>query len=245
MENIIDKNYTQRYQDQKYISKRYQTAGRLVNLFKKLEIFKSNRKILDAGCGSGELGEILIKECNLMAYGTDINNVAIKKSKQRGLITKKSDITKKWPFTDGFFDYVINTQTIEHIVDTDFFLLENKRVLKKGGLIIVNTPNLGAWFNRILLLLGYQPFFTEVSTYDKTLGLKFTRKITPIRKPLGHLRVFTLRALIDLLELHGFEIIIVKGFAVNYFPWQMSIIDRVFSNFPSLASDLVIVARKK
>lgn len=240
-----DSDYTKRYKDKSYMSLRSKDADRLIKQINNLNLFKYEDRVLDAGCGSGEFGVAVKKSFNTKVYGIDINKEAIKKSSKNGLIARIADVEKKWPYKNEFFDSVLFIQMIEHLVNPDFFLTESKRVLKKNGLLIITTPNLAAWFNRIILLFGYQPFFTEVSTVDKTLGLSFTRNLTPNRKPLGHLRVFTLRALIELLEMHGFEIVKVKGSTVSYLPKYMNPIDWVFSNFPSIATDLVIIAKKK
>ena len=117
--------------------------------------------------------------------------------------------------------------------------------LKKDGYFYISTPNLASWFNRVIFLFGYQPFFTEISNEDKTLGLKFTQAFTKNRAPLGHIRVFTLKGLIDLLEYHGFVIMNKYGGKIEYLPRFMKPFDKFFSNFPYLASDLFVVARKK
>src|SRR3989344_5745663 len=131
-----------------------------------------------------------------------LNEIGVGLTRAR-IKAKFGDAEKKWDYPDGYFDIVIMSHIIEHVVNPDHLLSEARRVLKRKGLVIINTPNLAAWFNRILLLFGFQPFFTEVSSLDKTLGLKFTRKLTPYTNPLGHLRVFTGGALKDIMEMHG------------------------------------------
>lgn len=175
----------------------------------------------------------------------DINPQAVKIAKKQGINARVGDVEKKWNYPDEYFDIVIASHIIEHVVNPDQLILEAKRVLKKGGLFIVATPNLAAWFNRFLLLLGFQPFFTEVSTVDKTLGLKFTRKLTPVRNPLGHLRVFTIGSLKDILELYEFRILKIVSAEFLAFPPLLLFIDRFFSHFVTLASSIIIVGKKK
>lgn len=242
---IGDSDYTKRYKDKPYLSLRNEDANRLIKQIRDIDPFKIGDKLFDVGCGSGEFGALVKRDFACSVYGIDINKQAVKKSTQNGLIAKVANIEDRWPFKDSFFESVSCIQMIEHLVNPDFFLIESKRVLKKNGLLIITTPNLAAWFNRLLLLFGNQPFFTEVSTIDKTLGLKFTRNLTPNRKPLGHLRVFTLKALKEIIEMHGFEIVKIQGSTVSYFPKYMSYIDRLFSKFPGIATDLVVVAKKK
>ncbi|MCL5434972.1 MAG: class I SAM-dependent methyltransferase [Patescibacteria group bacterium] len=242
---VGDNDYTERYKDKSYMSLRNDDASRLVSQISSLNIFKSGDKVLDAGCGSGEFGAAVKNSFNARVYGIDINEEAVKKSNKNGLIAQIADIEQKLPYRNESFNSVLCVQMIEHLINPDFFLTESKRVLKKNGLLIITTPNLAAWFNRIILLFGYQPFFTEISTIDKTLGLSFTRKLTPNRKPLGHLRVFTLKALIELLQMHDFKILKVKGSTVSYFPKYVYFFDKLFSHFPSIATDLIVIAKKK
>lgn len=205
---------------------------------------KKGFKVLDVGCGIGIIGARVQSELKTSVIGIDLSQEMVKAAKENGIEAKKVDLDQRWPFNSSSFDCVIIVQVLEHVFSPDHLVCESKRVLKKGGFLIVTTPNLAAWFNRILLLLGFQPFFTEVSTKDKTIGLKFTQKITPNREPVGHLRVFTLAALEDLLKLYGFKIIQKTGGRVSYFPRLLSTIDYLFSFSPALATDLIVVATK-
>jgi SAM-dependent methyltransferase len=197
--------------------------------------------VLDVACGISTLGTNFSNQI----YGIDLNPQAVKVAKKYGIKARIGDVEKKWNYPDEYFDIVIASHIIEHVVNPDQFILEAKRVLKKNGLLIVATPNLAAWFNRILLFFGFQPFFTEVSTLDKTLGLKFTRKLTPLRSPLGHLRVFTVGSLKDILEFHEFKITKIAGAQFLAFPPLLLFIDTFFSHIVGLASNVIIVGKKR
>ena len=242
---IADSFYTEKYNDETWLKQMEKVAYSLINRIKDINPIKRGDRILDAGCGSGDLGRVLINKFNSQVYGIDMNKVTIQRAKKTGLKVKMADLDAKWPFENNFFNVVIGSEVIEHVVNPDNFLAETKRVLKKDGLLILTTPNLAAWFNRVIFLFGFQPFFTEVSTIDKTMGLSFTRKLTKNREPLGHIRCFTLRALKDILDLHGFRVILVKGSTVYYFPKFMKPFDYLFSYLPDFSTNLTIVARKK
>ena len=62
---------------------------------------------------------------------------------------------------------------------------------------MLSTPNLAAWFNRLGLLAGIQPAFTEVA-YSGVYG-------RPGDEVVGHLRLFTWRALREFLAAHDFD----------------------------------------
>jgi len=121
-------------------------------------------------------------------------------------------------------------------------LREAYRVLRKGGYILISTPNLASWINRIIMLLGYQPYNAEVST-EILVGVPW--RAYSFTKPSGHIRPFTLRALIELLRYHGFEVVKVKGAPGVYPPNKLfRLLDKLFSKRPSLARRLVVLARK-
>lgn len=213
---------------------------------KKIKDFYTPRgaKVLDAGCGVGLFGAEFRSRFKASVYGFDISKSAVVLANQNGIKARLADIDSKWPYENSYFDVVLGIQIIEHVFNTDNFFVESNRVLKKGGILIISTPNLAAWYNRIIFLLGYQPFFTEVSTVDKTLGLDFTRKLTSNRETLGHVRVFTSRALEDILTMYEFGVVKKIGGAISYLPLVMKPFDAFFANFPSLASDLILIARK-
>ena len=237
------KNPYQQYYSKSYIGESADKINKeWVKIVKsKLAIsFYPDKKVLDVACGTSTLG----KTFSSGVYGFDMNPEAVKVAQRNGIKARLGDAEKKWDYPDNYFDIVIASHIIEHVVNPDHLILEAKRVLKKGGLFIVATPNLAAWFNRILLLFGVQPFFTEVSTIDKTLGLKFTRRLTTLRSPLGHLRVFTSGSLKDILNLHGFKILKIAGAEFLSFPPPLLLIDRMFSYIPSFASNIIIVGKK-
>lgn len=61
------------------------------------------------------------------------------------------------------FDLVHANQVIEHLYETDLFIKEIYRILKKGGYAIISTPNLAGLHNIVSLILGKQPFPAHVS----------------------------------------------------------------------------------
>ena len=152
-------------------------------------------------------------------------------------------------FSPTDFDLLISDQLIEHIYNTDFFLQECHRVLKKGGYLITITPNLSYWMNRVLFLFGLYPIFLEVSTIKKTMGQKFLKKIMKDQEAMGHIRVFNLAALTDILESQGFIVQSKVGIPVSFnLPLVLKIFydffDKLFARDVSLARDIMIVAKK-
>ena len=78
--------------------------------------------------------------------------------KQNGIKVVELDIERcKLPFENESVDIVIINQVLEHTKDVFWILSESSRVLKCGGSLIIGVPNLAAWHNRVMLLLGIQP----------------------------------------------------------------------------------------
>jgi SAM-dependent methyltransferase len=131
---------------------------------------------------------------------------------------------------------VIMSELIEHLVDPDNALEEACRVLVPGGTLLLSTPNLAAWYNRVLLAVGVQPLFTEVS-----LRGIYGRPGTEV---VGHLRIFTRRSLLGLLNAMGFVDVRITGAPYHDVPGPLKLLDRLFCHLPSLASNLLAAARK-
>lgn len=109
---------------------------------------------------------------------------------------------------------------------------------------MVTTPNLQAWYNRALVLMGIQPLYYETSTKSTTIGAGPLRRIKRGTSPVGHLRVFNRRALTDILEREGFKVLEVAGAKMPVLPKPVQVIDAQFNRFPSLASEFIVLARR-
>jgi ubiquinone/menaquinone biosynthesis C-methylase UbiE len=102
-----------------------------------------NKVVLDIASGSG-YGTAALAKVAKHVYGVDINEKAVKYSQEnyssrniKYLVGSGTAI----PLKDSSVDVVISHETIEHIDDYKKFLREVKRVLRKGGEVIISTPN--------------------------------------------------------------------------------------------------------
>lgn len=137
-----------------------------------------------------------------------------------------------------FFDAVSFFEVIEHIDNTDVLLTNCYNHLKKDGYLIFSFPNLSSIYGRVELLFGYQPHVLEVSNVKGTFGAGIFGKLnTPRGASLHHIRGITSRAMKELVEFHGFEIVSIYGYSKH--------VPVLFKRFPSLAPVNVFVCRKK
>ena len=198
-------------------------------------------RLLDIGCGDGSFSAVLANFSDRV-YGVDIAKKAVDLARKKGIKAHVTDVdTEKLPFKKDFFEIIFCGEIIEHLFDPDHLLDEMYRVLKPKGILIITTPNLSSWLNRLALLFGYQPYLTEVSL-KHNVG-KFRVKDKRIS---GHIRVFTLRALKDLVKIHGFRTEKSLGVSLTKeLPIPLIYFDKLFSKIPALAQYIVLILKKK
>ena len=100
-------------------------------------------RLLEVGSGLGHLTGQL--EDAFETYGMDLNHWAVKQSKS---VAPKSFLetasAQDLPFGDGVFNVVIIKHIVEHLPDPGKAIREISRVMEKGGVLILATPNLGS-----------------------------------------------------------------------------------------------------
>ncbi|MBN2052436.1 class I SAM-dependent methyltransferase [Candidatus Woesearchaeota archaeon] len=147
-----------------------------------------NLKILDIGCGEGELGRILKHKGNVV-YGIECEKRGYELSKKKLDKVLFGDISSlQLPKDWKEFDYVIFADVIEHLYDPASVLKKIKPLLKKGGFVLISTPNIANWLIRTRLLFGRFDY-KESGVMDKT-----------------HIRWFTLRSLKKLVKETGYKV---------------------------------------
>lgn len=100
--------------------------------------------ILDIPAGAGRLTSKL-REHGFSVTAADINRA------DDGFVF--ADMTKRLPFEDEYFDFVISMEGIEHIPNAVEFIGELSRVTKRNGTVILTTPNISCMYSRLVFLL--------------------------------------------------------------------------------------------
>ncbi|MFN3966918.1 MAG: class I SAM-dependent methyltransferase, partial [Endomicrobiia bacterium] len=188
-------------------------------------------------------------------YGIEISEKGSELASKNGIKVLRQDIERdKIPLKDNYFDGIYAGEIIEHLFDTDFFLDEVFRVLKYNGIFVIDTPNLGSFYNRIALLFGYLPFDMQVSLKYSLGHLVNTIYKVPEREIIrasDHIRFFTVNALHGLLENHGFSVIKIYGGSDNtsiknslLLP-AIKIIDNSIGKIPTLSRIIIVESIKK
>jgi 2-polyprenyl-3-methyl-5-hydroxy-6-metoxy-1,4-benzoquinol methylase len=151
----------------------------------------SETRLLDIGCGDGRVA-LELKRAGLSVLCADVAQEPLRRAQGRGLETRLLEPAGPWPFADASFDAVWAGEVIEHVLDTDAWLSELRRVLRSGGRLLLSTPDHGPlWRLALALLPG-----------------AFERHFDPRG---DHLRFYTSRSIADLLAHFGFDEIRARG----------------------------------
>ena len=155
--------------------------------------------VLDVGCGDGlAAGKMLVgRECDYT--GVDVSENAVREARRNGLSASLIEDASSLPFEDASFDVVISLEVIEHLFSPLEAVMEMKRVLAPGGLLLLTTPNTAYWRLRMdMCVLGkWNPLGDDKAVEQ------------PWRDP--HIRFFTVDALSNMLKAAGFEDVEVSG----------------------------------
>jgi methionine biosynthesis protein MetW len=120
------------------------------------QLIKPNSKVLDIGCGDGELLEFLKKTKNVDARGLEISQAQVSKALMRGISVLQGDAENDLTFyPNRNFDFAILSQTIQATHRPKEILEEMLRIAEFA---IVSLPNFAHFKNRLhLLLKGSMP----------------------------------------------------------------------------------------
>jgi methionine biosynthesis protein MetW len=128
------------------------------------EIVEPNSRVLDLGCGEGELLAWLVEHKRVLARGVEISPAQVRRAISRGVSVFQGDIDeglKDYP--DKAFDYVILSQTLQ---ETRSPLEVLREILRVGRRAIISFPNYGHWSVRLAMLANGQAPKTKLFPYN-------------------------------------------------------------------------------
>ena len=117
---------------------------------------KNGSKVIDLGCGNGDLLYELEKEHNVKGQGIEISDEGITQCIKKGLAVHHGNIEEGLSdYADNTFDYVILSQTLQ-VTNTPAFIIGE--MLRVGKKVIISFPNFGHYNMRFQLgILGRMP----------------------------------------------------------------------------------------
>lgn len=198
-------------------------------------------RVLDIGCNEG-MAILYNRKAGVEAefYGIDILPEKKEKALSRGyrqVLLEDIRGCDFGQFEDGFFDVVICSHILEHLEDPGAVLDKIRRIMKKGGMLIVGVP------------IGLLP------------GILWRRYVTPLYnrrkrkeealKKFGHVSFFSLPELKGLLKKHGFSteeargdyFMRVRGFFIENYKWWFDLNQLYGKVFPGLLGHVSVKAR--
>jgi methionine biosynthesis protein MetW len=143
-------------------------------------------RVIDLGCGKGELLKYLISNKKVIGSGIEHDEIKVAQCIENGLSVLQGDINEEvLDYPENTFDYVILSQTLQQVYEPDTLI---RLMLQIGKKAVVSFPNFSHWGIRLQLLLsGYAPISKQLpyEWYDtpniRVITIndfrKFTRKV--------------------------------------------------------------------
>jgi SAM-dependent methyltransferase len=176
--------------------------------FELLDLLSSSPgRILDCGCGAGDNARIL-SDRGWCVTGITIDPREQKTARQFCEAVYIADLENGLPpDIDGEFDAILASHVLEHLARPERLLREVHERLSPGGVVAVALPNIAHYRQRISRLRGHFDY-TDTGQLDRT-----------------HLRFYTYRTAIQLLEQNGYEL--VNAMATGTLPlWKARLVSR-------------------
>ena len=119
------------------------------------ELVPAGSRVLDLGCGSGELLAQLRDRKGCSGYGIELADANVLASLRRGIDVIQLNLEEGLAlFEDLSFDVVLQLDTLQHLRNTERMLRETARV---GRIGIISFPNFAHWPNRLSVAQGRMP----------------------------------------------------------------------------------------
>ncbi|RJR21276.1 MAG: class I SAM-dependent methyltransferase [Nitrospiraceae bacterium] len=190
-----------------------------------LELTRGDQSVLEVGCHSGYLGEVLKKRGNKV-WGVEINREAARSAEQfyEKVFTGSIEDQNIWDAISRKYDVILFLDVLEHLVNPRSVLVKSRELLYPGGFIIATIPNVASYGVRKELLFGRYDY-QDSGVLDKT-----------------HLRFFTFYSARQFIKDCGYSVVdwsVTKcdlpleyklPFFRPVYDWSRSFLSRSFPN---------------
>ncbi|MEU2261858.1 class I SAM-dependent methyltransferase [Streptomyces sp. NPDC019645] len=200
--------------------------------------------VLELGAGNGLIAR------SLLAGGVPFGSYTLgdlSEARMAGLRRNFTDPRFRFAQTDaerpsatvqGPFDAVLMVALIEHLVDPLRAMIDVRSLLKPGGFVYVDTPNIAKWTRRVKLALGRFP-----STASDNEGLTTYAGREVDLHDEGHLHYFTYRSLeLMLTGRCGFSRVERTGYFIGPRPIDARVGTRLARRYPTVFSEIACFA---
>lgn len=184
--------------------------------------------VLDLGAGYGRDLDITQNVFpNIERHAVEFDQNDCKTLSEKGIKSYQVDLENTpLPFENESFDIVIANQVLEHLKDIFFTLHETARVLKTGGHFLIGVPNVTAFHNRLLMLLGRHP--TQVKSYS------------------AHVRAFSYHDTKKMLETAGGGAFSISSFGgAQFYPLPKKAARMASALFPQMSVTIFFLLKKE
>lgn len=113
-----------------------------------LEKYRKTNNLIDVGCGIGLFAEVAIKR-GWNVYGTEYTDEAIEINRQKGVNMMQGKLNAN-NYSPDFFDAITSFEVIEHINNPIEEMNNFYKILRKGGIVYITTPNFNSLSRNLL-----------------------------------------------------------------------------------------------
>ena len=155
---------------------------------------RGHRRVLDISAGIGVVGKRLRDLYTAEVVCNEVSPKCLSSLQAEGLPTLSFDLDDPgtaYPVPDQSFDAIVSLATIEHLIHTEHFVREIRRILKDDGRLYLSAPNYAGLTYLMPFLITGRAFHDPMNPQDR---YEF----------FAHVRYFTYRTMVELMGSYGF-----------------------------------------